>query len=269
MDSRLKDRIAIITGASSGLGKATAHLFARHGARIICADLDAGTTVDEITSHHGPSSATFQKCDVTSEPDIQALITAAVAWGGSDRLDILCNYAGIGLESKYPTGVRAHAFETSHFDREMAVNCRGVWLCCKYALRQMLAQEPREANARGERTRGCIVNAASMLGTVAHPGLPAYVPSKFAVVGMTKQMALDYASDRIHINCVAPGFVESPMIAGITSQPELKTAIEARHPWGSLGKDSNVADAALFLASDEASWVTGHTLVVDGGYTCQ
>lgn len=162
MDCRLKDRIAVITGASSGLGKATAIRFAASGARIVCADLKSGDVEKEITSQHGDSAATFVACDVREESQIQNLIIEAVKWGG--RLDIICNYAGIAAETAHGMAARLHDLPTEDFDRTISINTRGVWLCCKYALKQMLEQEPREPNARGERTRGWIVNAASMLG---------------------------------------------------------------------------------------------------------
>ena len=162
-DSRLKGRICIVTGASSGLGSATAIKFANSGARIVCADLKSSGVEDKLREAHGAESATFIACDVTKEDQIKSLVQAAVEFGG--RLDIICNYAGVALEaSKYGMSVRAHEMETSDWDLEMGVNARGVWLCCKYAVQQMLKQEPREANARGEKTRGWIINAASMLG---------------------------------------------------------------------------------------------------------
>lgn len=162
-DSRLRGRICIITGGSSGLGRATCLKFASSGARIIVADLKSAGVESELTSQHGKDSAIFVPCDVTNEIQIKNLIQEAVKFGG--RLDVICNYAGVALEaSKYEMSVRAHEMETSDWDAEMAINARGTWLCCKYALQQMLKQEPREANARGERTRGWIVNAASMLG---------------------------------------------------------------------------------------------------------
>lgn len=171
MDSRLKGRIAVITGASSGLGRATAIRFANSGARIVCADLKSAEVESEITTQHGKDAATFVKCDVTDESQIQDLITEAVKWGG--RLDIICNYAGVAVETgSNAMSKRAHDLDTKDFDWAMSINCRGVWLCCKYALKQMLEQEPREPNARGERTRGWIVNAASMLGLVGHPNTP-------------------------------------------------------------------------------------------------
>lgn len=164
MDSRLKDRVAVITGASSGLGRATAIKFANSGARIVCADLKSTGLEQELVSQHGERAATFVKCDVTKESEVEALIKSAVEFGG--RVDIICNYAGVALEAldKYQMSCRAHDFATEDFDLEMSINMRGVWLCCKYALQQMLKQEPRAANARGEQTRGWIVNAASMLG---------------------------------------------------------------------------------------------------------
>lgn len=153
-----------MTGASSGLGRATALRFADQGAKIICADLNSVGLEEDINSKHGKSKATFIKCDVAKEDEIQHLVKEAVSFGG--RLDILCNYAGVALETneKNQMSKRAHDFSTEDFDLEMAINMRGTYLCCKHALGQMLEQEPREPNARGERTRGWIVNAASMLG---------------------------------------------------------------------------------------------------------
>ncbi|WPH02637.1 Hypothetical protein R9X50_00550200 [Acrodontium crateriforme] len=266
-DTRLKGRIAVITGASSGLGRATAIRFADSGARIVCADIQDSDVIKEITSKHGEDSATFIKCDVSNEQEIEKLMQEAAKWGG--RIDILATYAGIAVETKYDLSKRCHEMPTEDFDRTMTVNCRGVWLSCKYALKQMLEQEPREPNARGERTRGRIVNAASMLGLVGLAGGPCYVPAKHAVVGMTKQMAIDYAEDRIHVNCLCPGFVKSPMIKSFLKDDESEAGLASTHPWNSLGRPEDVADAALFLASDDAAWVSGHAMVIDGAYICR
>lgn len=264
-DARLVGRVALITGASSGLGKATAFRYAALGARVVCADLKSAGVENEINEKHGKDRAIFVAVNVTEEAQIQSMIKQAADWGG--RVDIVCNYAGIAAEAKTPG--RAHEFPTESFDLTWAINVRGVWLCCKYALQQMLAQEPREANARGDRTRGWIINAASILGKVAAANAPAYTTSKHAVVGMTKQMAIDYAQDRIHINALCPGYIETPMIAALTADAESKAAITGRHPWNALGRAEDIADAAVFLASDEAAWVSGHCLVVDGAYTTQ
>lgn len=161
-DSRLQDRIAIITGGSSGLGKAAAIRFANSGAKVIIADLRSNGVEDEINQKHGETAATFIKCDVTQENSIKDMVSKAVQWGG--RLDILCNYAGIAAEDPQAEPVRCHTMETEVFDRTMTTNPRGTWLCCKYALKQMMEQEAREPNARGERVRGWIVNTASIVG---------------------------------------------------------------------------------------------------------
>lgn len=241
LDLRLEDRIAVITGASSGLGRATAIRFAQSGAKIVCADLKSAGVEDEITAQYGPKAAVFIRCDVTQEADIEQLIAKAVDFGG--RLDIICNYAGIAAETAHANSKRCHDTDVSDFDKTIAINTRGVWLCCKYALKQMLNQEPRAPNARGERTRGWIVNAASMLGLIGLPQASCYVPSKHAVIGMTKQMGIDYAEDRIHVNALAPGFVKSPMIASMITSKEGEGRLASLHPWKSLGRPEDVADA--------------------------
>ncbi|EME42779.1 hypothetical protein DOTSEDRAFT_73533 [Dothistroma septosporum NZE10] len=264
-DSRLAGRIAIITGGSSGLGKATALRFARSGARIVVADLASSGVEQEIQTQYGKESATFVKVDVTQESDIQNLVQEAVNFGG--RIDILLNYAGVGLEANYKSPVRLHEARVEDFDKTWAINVRGEWLCNKYVVAQMLKQEPQPPNARGERTKGRIVNVASTYGLIGGRGVPMYVPSKHAVVGMTKQMAADYATERIHVNCLCPAYTKTPMIEETISNEQMHAALVSMHPWQALGEASDVADAALFLASDEAAWITGQCLAIDGGLT--
>lgn len=150
----------------------------------------------------------------------------------------------------------------------MNINTRGVFLGCKAAIAQFLAQEPSTTNARGDATRGWIINTASMLGLVAFPNAPCYVTSKHAVVGLTKQIAVDYAKDRIHCNALCPGFIATAMVKEFLPD-EAEPMLAAAHPWGKLGTPDDVAKAAVFLASDDASWITGVPLVIDGGYTAQ
>lgn len=162
MDTRLSGRIAIITGGSSGIGKATALRFADSGARVVVGDLSSSGVEDEINAKHGEGRAVFVKVDVTQEPEIQSLVQSAVAFGG--RIDVLCNSAGVGLESKFEKPTSMHECPTELFDKTWAINVRGTWLCNKYVVAQMLNQEPREANARGERTKGWVLNVASVYG---------------------------------------------------------------------------------------------------------
>ena len=274
-DNRLAGKIAVVTGASSGLGRAISLKFASAGARIVCADLQPGSrawrskpptpTHEEIQKHYGQDNAIFVQTDATKESEIEALVAKAVEWGG--RLDIMCNNAGIATEVEKGLSLRIHDTPTENYDRTHAINQRGVWIGCKYAIKQMLAQEPRQPNARGDRPRGWIINTASMLGLVGMHNGPCYVPTKHAVVGITRQIAIDYAKDRIHCNCLCPGFVKSAMIDDLIPTDEHEQGLADAHPWGTLGRPEDVADVALFLASDEASWVTGHPMVV-GTLTC-
>jgi NAD(P)-dependent dehydrogenase (short-subunit alcohol dehydrogenase family) len=218
-DTRLQGRIAVITGASSGLGRAISLKFASAGARIVCADLRPDSrpmrqhakpptpTHEEIQNTYGKDNAIFVQTDATDEEAIKSLIAQAVSWGG--RLDIMCNNAGIATEVEKGLSLRIHDTPTDNYDRTHALNQRGVWLGCKYAIGQMMEQEPRQPNARGDRTRGWIINTASMLGLIGLHHTPCYVPAKHAVVGMTRQIAIDYAKDRIHCNCLCPGFVKA------------------------------------------------------------
>jgi NAD(P)-dependent dehydrogenase (short-subunit alcohol dehydrogenase family) len=159
---RLRNRIAIITGASSGLGASTSSLFASHGARLILADLHPSPLSATLNALHGPQTSVYIHCDVSSESSIAAMVQQAVAWGGEGRIDILCNFAGIASESQGGLGklVRCHEMEVEEFDRTMRVNCRGTWVCCKVVLGVMMGQEVRE---EGE-GRGWIVNVGSVGG---------------------------------------------------------------------------------------------------------
>lgn len=225
-------------------------------------------THTSIQSLYGDDAATFIACNVTAESEVQNLIAEAAAWGG--RLDILVNNAGIATAST-STGPapRMHELASDAWDAQMNINARGVFYGCKHALAQFLAQEPRAPNDRGDASRGWIVNLASALATTGFPRAPAYVASKHAVLGITRQVAVDYAPDRVHCNAISPGWSDTNMIAALTSNPMANEWLRAKHPWGALGQPSDVAKAAVFLASDEASWVTGVNLGVDGGYTAQ
>lgn len=162
MALRLNNRIAIITGGASGIGEATVLKFADAGARVIVADIQQGTVVERIIASHGKDRALFVHCDVTQESQIQSLVQQAVDFGG--RVDVLVNSAGSSFERGYNPLPRVHEMETVDFDRTWTLNARGIWVCCKYVLQQMMRQEPMEPNARGERTRGWIVNVSSAVG---------------------------------------------------------------------------------------------------------
>ena len=253
---RLKDKVALITGAGSGIGRETAILFAAEGAVIAAADLTAASvqeTVDVITSAGG--NAVALTGDVTAGVDCERMVASAVESFG--KLDVLVNSAG--MTSRHPSLEGASPEEV--WERVIEVNLKGTYLVSWYAVSEM------------ERAgSGSIINLASTMGLVGYPvgiggGFNPYPPSKGGVVQFTKTLAVDSAKNNIRVNCLCPGFIETNLTSGLTSDPEMLEKLNSLHPMGRLGQPREVAYAALYLASDDAKHVTGTALTVDGGYT--
>ncbi|PZR16573.1 MAG: short-chain dehydrogenase [Archangium gephyra] len=254
MTNELKGKVAIVTGAAFGIGRATAMLFARQGARVVVADVSDGAgeqTVATIRAAGG--DARYVHCDVSNATQVRALISDTVdTWG---RVDIAFNNAGIeGTQA--PVG----SLREEDFARVIAVNLTGAFLCMKYELEQMEKQGS-----------GAIVNNASILGQVGLANAGAYTAAKHGLLGLTRAAALEYAPKGIRINAVCPGFIVTPMLerAGMLTQEPVRQAIEGLHAMKRLGQPEEVAEAVLFLSSSRASFVTGHPLLVDGGYVAQ
>ncbi|NQW10788.1 MAG: SDR family oxidoreductase [Alphaproteobacteria bacterium] len=252
---RLKDKTAVVTGAASGIGKAIAIRLAEEGAAVVVADItetprEGGqTTVATIVAAGG--QAVFHSCDVTRNDDLETAVARAVEIGG--RLDIMVNNAAIGTDTPL------HETSEQDWDRVMAVNAKGVFLGCRAAVRRMLDQE-----LIGE-VRGRIVNISSQHGMIRAPNDFDYGVGKAAVVYMTRQIAGDYAEHGIVCNAVAPGKILTGK-TGRAIAPEMLAYSQSRTPWPRLGRPADVANAVLFLASDEASYIIGENLMVDGGW---
>jgi len=244
-------RVALVTGASRGIGRAAALAFAKAGAKLVLADIDAGngeTLVAEITA--GGGEALFVRTDVAKAADVDAMVTQAVARFG--RIDCAFNNAGIEEEQ-----VKLAESEEALYDRMMAINVKGVWLCMRRQIVQMLAQGG-----------GAIVNTASVAGLVGAPRHAIYAASKHAVVGLTKSAAVEYGKKHIRINSVCPGVIRTAMLErALERDPSWEAGILALHPVGRLGETQDVVSAVLWLCSDGAAFVCGHQLVVDGGMT--
>ena len=244
-------KVVIVTGAGSGIGRASALAFAREGAKVVTADVvvDAGEeTLAMIRSAGG--EAIFVKCDVSIAADVQALVAAAVSEYG--RLDCAHNNAGIFG----PTGVMTLDYDEATFDRVVSVNLKGTFLCMKYEIPAMMA-------AGG----GAIVNTASAAGLVATPGNIGYSASKFGVNGITKTAAVEYGAAGIRVNSICPGFVETPMMSTYLGSDAGRALVRAVEPIGRWAQPSEIAEVAVWLCSDGASFVTGANVPADGGMT--
>jgi NAD(P)-dependent dehydrogenase (short-subunit alcohol dehydrogenase family) len=252
---RLAQKVALVTGAGSGIGEAIATLFAAEGARVGVADFDpegGERTVRGIREAGG--DAFFIPVDISRAADAERMVRETVARYG--RLDVLCNNAGIGVAAV------CHETSEAEWDRTMAVDLKGVFLGCKFAIPQMLAQGG-----------GVICNTSSVAGQVGVPNRAAYCAAKAGVLGLTKSIAIDYAERGIRCNALLPGTVDSPWIGKILAQqadpPAQRRLMEGRQPIGRMGRPDEIAGAALFLCADGAGFVTGSGLVIDGGLTAR
>lgn len=251
MVTEFKNKVAIVTGGSFGIGRAAAVAFAKKGAKVAVVDwVEDSETINLIKSLGG--EAIFINCDVSNTADVKSMVEKTISAFG--RLDYAFNNAGI----EGVTGI-SHESTEENWDNTIAVNLKSIWLCMKYQIPEMQKQG-----------KGAIVNCASIAGLVGFPGLPAYVASKHGVIGLTKTAALEYAKSGIRINAVCPGAIKTPMIDRITgNKKEVEEQFEAMEPIGRLGQPEEVANAVLWMCSDEASFVIGHAMAVDGGWVAQ
>jgi NAD(P)-dependent dehydrogenase (short-subunit alcohol dehydrogenase family) len=249
MATELSGKVALVTGGTSGIGRETAVLFAKAGAKVVVAGRRAAEgeeTIELVRAAGG--EGLFAKTDVSKASEVETLIQKAVERFG--RLDVAFNNAGI--EGVWSPIVRQ---SEEDWDRIIATNLKGVWLCLKYEIRQMLKQGG-----------GAIVNMSSVTGLVGGVGAAAYSASKHGVIGLTKTAALENAKSGIRINAVCPGFTETPMTDRLFRIPTVQKRLLSCHPIGRFGRPTEIAEAVVWMCSDRASFMTGQSLVLDGGY---
>jgi NAD(P)-dependent dehydrogenase (short-subunit alcohol dehydrogenase family) len=248
MAMRFDGKVAIVTGGASGIGEATVRAFIREGANVVIADYSehGQQLVNELAG--GSERALFVKTDVTDTKAVQALIAKTVETYG--RLDIMFANAGIAADGPIDE------LDEAAWQKTIDINLTGVYLCDKYAIDQMRSQGG-----------GVIVNCGSIHSHVGKSGVTAYAAAKGGVKLLTQTLAIDYGAQNIRVNAVCPGYIDTPLLKDIPE--DQKEALVALHPIGRLGRAEEVASVVLFLASDEASFVTGASILVDGGYTAQ
>ncbi|MCE2462297.1 MAG: SDR family oxidoreductase [Dehalococcoidia bacterium] len=251
MAGSLESKVALVTGGGSGMGRATALIFAREGARVVVADVNAEGGEDTVSMiNDAGGEAIFAYADVSRAADVEAMVNRAVETYG--RLDCAHNNAGI----EGPVGLRTHEYPDDAWGQLMSVNLKGVWLCLRYEIPQMLKQGG-----------GAIVNTSSAAGLVGMRGASAYAATKHGVAGLTKTAALEYARPGIGVDAVCPGFIHTPMFARINvDNPRGEEQASAMEPVGRLGTPEEVAEVVVWLCSDAASFVTGNVMPVDAGF---
>lgn len=248
MNYGFEGKVALVTGASGGIGRATAMAFAASGAKVVVSDVnEAGgeETVGLIASAGG--TALFQRCNVADAGEVKSLVALTVDKFG--RLDFAHNNAGIN-------NMGADEYQDDIWDRSIAINLSGVMYCMREEAEVMLAQG-----------KGAIVNTSSINGLVGNPAQPGYTATKHGVIGLTRHGALRWAKSGIRVNAVCPGVIETPMTAPLAANPDMRKVLDGMTPMGRMGQAEEIAAAVLWLCSDQASFVTGHPLVVDGGST--
>ncbi|EXJ87567.1 hypothetical protein A1O3_04527 [Capronia epimyces CBS 606.96] len=262
----LQGKVSLVTGASSGMGRATALLLAQHGSKIVCCDLrpepnpkgyeaDLDKTTVQVIEQNG-GEAIFQQVDISNFPQVEAAFEQTVAKFG--RLDIVVNCAGLWVP------FRKFVDEDDElWSKMMAINLGGTSKVCRLALRQFLKQDVDPAWG----SRGRIVNISSCSGVIAYGGQVAYCATKAAINHLTRAAAIDHAQDSINVNCIAPGVVETGMARGNIENKDIIKVMKAATPWPRLGKADDIAEAVLNFCTPASQWVTGQVLSVDGGMT--
>jgi NAD(P)-dependent dehydrogenase (short-subunit alcohol dehydrogenase family) len=250
MTTKLQGKVGLITGGTSGIGRAAAVLFAKAGARVVVAgrrELEGKETIELVRAAGGDGM--FVKADVSKATEVESLVHRTVEKFG--RLDVAFNNAGI-------EGIWVPITEQSEedWDRVIDINLKGVWLCLKYEIRQMLKQGGG----------GAIVNMASVAGMMGSAGAATYCASKHGVIGLTRTAALENARSRIRVNVVCPAVIETPMAERAFGEPEVNKFIRGLHPIGRFGRPEEVAEAVVWMCSERASFMTGQSLVLDGGF---
>ncbi|WP_029933553.1 SDR family oxidoreductase [Thiomicrospira pelophila] len=253
MSTEYTDKVAVITGASSGIGFATAQAFAKQGAKVVIADVQVQKGEQAVAElKKMGAEAMFVKTDVSDSKQIENMIAHTLST--YQRLDFAINNAGID-------GDRAPTADCTeqNWDRVIDINLKGVWLCMKNQIPQMVKQGS-----------GCIVNISSIAGVVGFQNVPAYCASKGGVIQLTKTAALEYAKQGVRINAVCPGVIKTPMVAGVFEKdPKMEEALNAGTPIGRLGSPEEIASAIMWLCSDHAGFMNGQPLIMDGGWTAQ